>query len=86
GGTGNDELRGGFNQDTFVVRAGDGDDVIVDFDIGRDLIAIESGAAAMADLSFQSVSGGVEVAFADVTLLVEGVSLADLQSAQNFDF
>ncbi|MEM9197491.1 MAG: LamG domain-containing protein [Pseudomonadota bacterium] len=86
GGTGNDELRGGFNQDTFVVRAGDGDDVIVDFDIGRDLIAIESGAAAMADLSFQTVSGGVEVAFADVTLLVEGVSLADLQSAQNFDF
>ena len=36
GGAGNDTIRGGSGNDTFVFAAGDGNDIIVDFDSGED--------------------------------------------------
>jgi len=78
GGSGNDLLQGGGGADLFVFNdLGAGEtDVIEDFENGSDLIRI-SGAAP-ADLSFETVSGGVAIGIDGFTILVEGVTTAEL--------
>ena len=44
GGKGNDSLKGGNGADTFIYNSGDGDDVIVDYTEGEDIISIVGGA------------------------------------------
>ncbi|MBC1237734.1 hypothetical protein [Nostoc sp. 2RC] len=43
GGKGNDVLTGGYGIDTFVLALGEGSDSIVDFELGKDKIALSSG-------------------------------------------
>ncbi|MCB2127532.1 MAG: hypothetical protein KDE03_00270 [Rhodobacteraceae bacterium] len=43
GGTGNDQMTGGADSDSFVFSAGDGDDVIHDFEIGVDHMVLLGG-------------------------------------------
>jgi len=86
GGTGDDMLTGGSGRDKFVFTRGDGHDRITDFEIGRDTIVIDRGASGISDLEFTRKGADVLVHFADVTILVEDVRVADLKDAANFDF
>ena len=84
GHVGNDILTGGAGKDVFYFRSGHGNDVITDFEIGRDLIEIGKGASRFSQLDFERQGQHVLVSFDDVSVLVEGVRVADLRDADNF--
>lgn len=86
GGAGDDVLRGGAGRDVFLFNEGHGDDRIVDFRIGFDIIEIGGSVVELSDLGFSQRGGDVLIDFADVTVLVEDVTVADLRDAGNFDF
>ncbi|GHG93164.1 hypothetical protein GCM10010961_25510 [Pseudodonghicola xiamenensis] len=86
GGKGNDVLTGGAGRDSFLFARGDGHDRITDFEVGRDTIVIGRGATELSDLDFARKGADVLISFADVTILVEDVKVADLKDAGNFDF
>ncbi len=86
GGQGDDMLTGGKRADHFVFAKGHGDDTITDFVIGQDLIEIGRGAAGMRNLTFSTSGTDVIVAFADVTVTVEDVTLSALKDIDNFVF
>ncbi|MGD9865954.1 MAG: calcium-binding protein [Pseudodonghicola sp.] len=86
GESGDDVLSGDAGRDRFQFGKGDGADRITDFQIGLDLIEIDSGAARLGDLEFARKGGDVLISFADVTVLVENVTVADLRDADNFLF
>ncbi len=80
GGAGNDILEGGDGRDVFVVRRGDGDDVITDFS-SRDVVDLggAAGTRRFRDLDFTETDRGVVLTLADGgTLTFEGLSLEDL--------
>jgi len=83
---GDDLLTGGKHADVFVFHRGHGNDTITDFEIGRDHIEIGRGASRFGQLDFTQQGEDVLVAFADVTILVEDTTLAQLQDADNFLF
>lgn len=83
---GDDILSGGARGDIFVFHKGHGNDTITDFTIGSDHIGIGRGASRMAQLEFTQQGDDVLVAFADVTVLVEDTTAAQLQDADNFLF
>lgn len=86
GGVGDDFLRGGRGDDTFVFAAGDGDDVITDFDLsGDDQIALAlegvEGFAEVLALA-QDTRRGVELDFgSDGSLFLKNVEVANLTEA-----
>lgn len=71
GGRGNDILTGGRGPDTFVFGTGSGKDRIVDYQSGLDLIQIESGASAFADLVISQVGEDTRIQFSNATVTVE---------------
>lgn len=79
GGLGNDRLvgdnfSGGSGSDTFVLAAGEGTDLILDFELGRDLIGLADGLSLGA-LTFE----GSSILFEDETLAVlQGVNASSL--------
>lgn len=82
GGRGHDTLTGGWGNDVFVFRALDkGDDVITDFEDGRDLIEISG--LSYADLVFTGVAGGALITSEAMAgqILLEGVDIATLDAA-----
>ncbi|UWQ47351.1 calcium-binding protein [Leisingera aquaemixtae] len=83
---GDDLLTGGGRADTFVFHKGHGNDTITDFTAGQDHIQIGRGASRLGQLDFEKQGDDVLVSFADVTILVEDISLAQLQDADNFLF
>ncbi|WP_036797568.1 calcium-binding protein [Leisingera caerulea] len=83
---GNDQLTGGGRADTFVFHKGHGNDTITDFTAGQDHIQIGRGASRLGQLDFEQQGDDVLVSFADVTILVEDISAAQLQDADNFLF
>ncbi|UWQ34536.1 calcium-binding protein [Leisingera sp. M527] len=83
---GNDVLTGGSQADTFVFHKGHGNDTITDFTAGEDHIAIGRGASRLSQLDFESQGDDVLVSFANVTILVEDITVAQLQDADNFLF
>jgi len=49
GGAGDDQMNGGKGADMFVLRGGEeGDDLIIDFELGVDMLVLEDGAAILA--------------------------------------
>ena len=81
GGAGHDTLTGGSGGDRFVFRPGDGADVLTDFTNGSDVIDL--GRFNFTDFAeaaghFTAVATGVEFAFAADTILIVGMTLADL--------
>lgn len=86
GQVGNDTLHGGAGADRFVFHRGHGDDTILDFAIGQDKIVIGRGASWFGQLDFAQQGDDVLVSFSDVTILVENVTLAEIQDADNFLF
>ncbi|NVK15901.1 MAG: calcium-binding protein [Rhodobacteraceae bacterium] len=83
---GDDLLTGGGRADTFVFHKGHGNDTITDFAAGQDHIQIGRGASRLGQLDFEQQGADVLVSFADVTILVEDISVAQLQDADNFLF
>ncbi|MCD9147708.1 calcium-binding protein [Pseudophaeobacter flagellatus] len=81
---GDDLLSGGAGADLFVFRSGHGNDTISDFELGQDKIVIGRGASWFKQLDFAQQGDDVLVSFSDVTILVEDMTLAQLQDADNF--
>lgn len=102
GGKGSDEITGGFGNDvlyggelgrndqtsdTFIFNAGDGQDVIVDFELGLDLLLLDSTyteeqyEACMVDSDDGTLFdfSQIDAALND-TILLEGIEVADLQA------
>jgi Ca2+-binding RTX toxin-like protein len=80
GGAGNDFMSSGSGQDTFVFRFGDGQDVIQDFNLAQDRIALDG--VAVSDLTLNSFAGGSQLIAADGTefwfIGLTGVAESDL--------
>ncbi|MCB4458596.1 calcium-binding protein, partial [Leisingera sp. McT4-56] len=83
---GDDLLAGGAHADIFVFHQGHGNDTITDFTAGEDHIRIGRGADDLGGLQFQAQGDDVLVSFADVTILVQDITVAQLQDAENFLF
>ena len=83
---GNDVLTGGSGRDTFYFRKGDGRDTITDFAVGTDTIEIGRGAARFRALELSQDGDDVLVAFANVVIRVEDVTLTAMDDASNFLF
>lgn len=85
GGTGDDALFGGIDGDTFLFRAGDGEDTVHDFFGGTDLIAFEIAGLGFGDLDFDDAGFGTWVDYGTGRIFMSGVFEAGL-SAGDFDF
>jgi|GEM_PF-847305 len=83
GAQGDDRLYGEGGDDTFVYSAtGWGDDVIVGFEDGNDLIDMSGLGIDFSDLSFTFVSGQTTlVEFGGDSILVLGINIGDLDAA-----
>ncbi|MCT8161200.1 calcium-binding protein [Pseudoruegeria sp. SHC-113] len=75
GGAGNDTLRGGAGEDRFLFRAGEGADVIIDFEIGLDELKFDGIAGGMAGLSFADQGSDLLITVAGGgSVLLEGLA------------
>jgi serralysin len=83
---GNDLLTGDRGADVFLFHKGHGSDTITDFEIGNDVIQIGRGANRLGQLDFQKQGNDVLVTFANVEIMVENVTLGQLQDVDNFLF
>jgi Ca2+-binding RTX toxin-like protein len=85
GGAGNDTLTGNAGSDTFVFRAGLGQDTVTDFTPGQDVLDVRDGifADAAAALAAATASGsGILITIdANNTILLQGVTLANLHAS-----
>lgn len=83
GGAGNDRLRGGYGADTFIFEKGTGRDTVLDFHHGIDHIEIRVLAATFAAVKSHAadVDGHLEITFGNDTLVVLGITKADLTAA-----
>jgi peroxidase len=81
GGAGDDLLEGGEGRDTFVIRSGNGHDVISDFSRNDvvDLSRAAAGTGRFRNLDLRETDDGVVLTLADGgTVTFEGLSLEDL--------
>ncbi|WFE88607.1 DUF4214 domain-containing protein [Roseibium porphyridii] len=78
GGLGDDVLTGNGGIDTFIFSAESSNDHITDFTNGEDLIQIENGATAFADLSISASGSDALIQFGGTTITLDGVSVLDL--------
>lgn len=88
GGEDNDILIGGADADTFVFNlTAPGDDCILDFELGRDVIEIAGylGVESFEDLEIQEVEGNAEIDIADGSVTLVGIQVASL-GADDFVF
>lgn len=85
GDAGNDSLIGGAGSDTFVFGSGGGTDRIRDFALGFDHITV-SGAHALSDITFSTFGTSVKLSFGTVEVLVQHMTVGDLQNDANFVF
>ncbi|MEM6618784.1 MAG: alkaline metalloproteinase, partial [Pseudomonadota bacterium] len=81
----NDRHWGDGGADRFVFDGNDGNDVIIDWGTGADMIEITNGAYSIADLAIDQVGGDTEVSFAGTRITLEGVDAATV-GADDFWF
>ncbi len=78
GGLGNDTMTGGTGSDTFVVSSGGGNDVVTDFDILQDYVALDAPTNAANFLeSVVAANGSFTYSLGDGTTLTTNVQLQD---------
>ena len=83
GGAGNDTLAGGSGPDQFVFGEGSGQDNVLDFEDGTDLVQL-TGGLTFADLTVTTVAAGEQVALtSDPTtfIVLEGLNPGDVTAA-----
>lgn len=88
GGDGNDQLTGGTGKDTFAFKSGNGDDMVKDFKVGEDVLALAQTKTDFNSVSdVQSVAktsqvGGATGVLIDTgggdSVFLEGISINDL--------
>lgn len=83
---GDDLMIGGSGKDTFVFHKNHGGDTIRDFQSGGDVIEIGRGASRLEQLDFSQQQDDVLITFANVTILLEDTTLAEINQAENFLF
>ena len=84
GGAGNDRLGGGPGRDLFIFRDGAfGDDRIVDFRIGSDILDFRGSGLTFLDLTFSQRGGNAVISFegTTATLVLGAVGAAELEAA-----
>lgn len=81
GGAGRDRLYGGLDADTFLFGRGGGADIIKDFEDSIDTIEIRTGAERYSDLRITATASGTLVRFGTESILLEGVSRADVDAS-----
>lgn len=86
GGQGNDLLTGGVGGDTFLFRFGDGRDTIIDFEAGTDAIRIGNGDLDRDDVTLRQGDDYVSISFADVKIIVENVTVAEIDNDSSLLF
>jgi Ca2+-binding RTX toxin-like protein len=84
GGAGNDVLSGGGGADAFVLRER-GRDVVQDFALASDVVAVARGAQGFADLVISDTARGALVESGGAKMLLAGIAAADL-TADHFVF
>jgi Ca2+-binding RTX toxin-like protein len=84
---GDDTLTGGAGADTFGYASHWGHDTITDFEIGQDILDMQdvSGLTSFSQLTITNTAQGATIAFGDDTIVLNGVSLAQLTAA-SFQF
>ncbi len=85
GGAGADRLTGGGGADRFVFLGGDDDDVITDFERGRDLIDLSLQGIGFADLTLATIGGDTRISFVGGTITLDQIR-GDLLDASDFSF
>ena len=80
GDKGDDTLDGGGGADRFVFKRGDGSDTINNFNTGQDHIQIGRGASDFSGLTITQSGSDVEVTFANVSITLDGLDVADVTS------
>ena len=76
---------GGLGKDEFRFDLGDGKDRITDFTAGQDVIRILA-ADSRADLTFVVKGHDVQIDYRSIHILVQDITLAELDQAVNFQF
>jgi serralysin len=84
GGDGDDVLDGAA-EDTFLFRARDGADTLMDFTAGEDHIQI-IGAKSLSNINFDAKGADVEISYGKLSILVKDIDVATMQDADNFLF
>ena len=85
GGKGNDSLTGGLGIDTFEFGLGGGKDRASDFTLGSDLIHF-SNSLTIADIAFAKQGTGVLLTVGNAQVLVDNVTVAQMNDPANFLF
>lgn len=80
GGTEADQIWGGAGADLFVFAPGSGQDTIGDFTPGQDRLHL-TGTSSLSDISLSTGNGGVWIGYGGDLILLSGLTLADLGSA-----
>ena len=80
-GTGNDTQGGGAGADTFVFSAGDGRDVVTDFQLGVDKMLILGPPSHMSDLTITQTGANTTISFDGETMVLRHVDHTQLTDA-----
>ncbi|SDJ78899.1 choice-of-anchor L domain-containing protein [Aliiruegeria lutimaris] len=75
GGSGNDRLAGGSGEDVFVFNAGDGNDVLYDFEIGTD--SLQFSGLSEEDIWVEDYGKGIKLHYGESDIYMLGVSAED---------
>jgi Ca2+-binding RTX toxin-like protein len=83
GGVGADRLSGGLGADTFVFAAGDGHDLVLDFNVAQDRIDLSGfELEGFGDLGLADVGSAARLTVDDVTIDLRGVEVGQLDVDQ----
>ncbi|UWQ51897.1 hypothetical protein K3720_18930 (plasmid) [Leisingera caerulea] len=88
GGNGDDQITGGGGSDTFVFTAGHGQDTVLDFTSGTDVIDLSGlgqSANSYSDLEISSQGGSALIDTGEGTILLQGLQVSEL-GADDFLF
>lgn len=87
GGAGSDTLLGGHGADVFAFVQGDGEDVVADFEPGRDKLGFAGAGLSLADITLTRAATDILVFYGvgDDFIRLQGVTLASL-SPDDFQF